>query len=51
MKAKNFAGAAAVAIFLALSLVQPVVAGVASWKIVLGVAGLILFVTAGMSRS
>ena len=51
MKARNFAGAGAVAIFLALSLVIPTVAGVASWKIVLGAAGLILFVTAGMSRS
>jgi hypothetical protein len=51
LKIRNFTGAVAVAIFLALSLVKPSVAGVASWKIVLGVAGLILFVTAGMARS
>ena len=51
MKIRNFAGAAGVAIVLALALVKPVVAGVDSWKIVLAVAGLLLFVAAGMSRS
>jgi hypothetical protein len=50
VKAKNFAGALLVAILLALACVKPVIAGIDSWKIVLGVAGLILFVGAGMSR-
>ena len=49
MKARNFAGAFAVAILLALPLVKPVVAGIDTWKIVLGLAGLILFVSAGMT--
>ena len=51
MKAKNFAGAVAIAIFLALPLVKPVIAGIDTWKLVLGVAGLLLFVSAGMSKT
>ena len=51
MRGKNFAGAVAIAIFLAAALVKPVVFGIDTWKIVLGVAGLILFVTAGMSKT
>ena len=49
MKAKNFAGAIAVAALLALPLIEPVVFHVETWKIVLGLAGLIIFVRAGMS--
>lgn len=51
MRARNFAGAIVAALLLALPLVKPVIAGIDSWKIVLGLAGLILFVTAGMSRT
>ena len=49
MKARNFAGALTVAILLALPFVKPVIAGIDTWKIVLGLAGLILFVSAGMT--
>jgi ABC-type Fe3+ transport system permease subunit len=51
VKVRNFAGAIAVAALLALPLIKPVIAGIDTWKIVLGTAGLILFVTAGMSRA
>ena len=51
MKGRNFAGGVAVAIFLAAALVKPVVFGIDTWKIVLGLAGLILFVGAGMSKA
>ena len=47
MRARNFSGAIAVAVLLALPLVKPVIAGIDTWKIVLGLAGLILFVSAG----
>ena len=49
MKARNFAGALAVAILLALPLVIPSVGRIETWKIVLGLAGLLLFVSAGLS--
>jgi len=49
VKARNFAGALAVSLLLAVPFIVPFVAGVATWKIVLGVAGLLLFVTAGMT--
>jgi hypothetical protein len=49
VKARNFAGAVAVALALALPLVVPSIGRVDTWKIVLGITGLILFVTAGMS--
>jgi hypothetical protein len=50
VKARNFSGAVAVAILLALPFVKPVIAGIDTWKIVLGLAGLILFVSAGMTQ-
>lgn len=50
MKAKNFAVAVGAAILLALPFVQPTVAHIATWKIILGIAGLIIFVRAGMAR-
>jgi ABC-type Fe3+ transport system permease subunit len=50
VKARNFAGAIAAAILLALPFVQPTLAHVDTWKIVLGIAGLIIFVRAGMAR-
>ena len=51
MKAKNFATALCCAIALALPFVVPTIDRVATWKIVLGVAGLILFISAGMSKT
>lgn len=51
MKTRNFAGALAAAVLLALPMVKPVIGGIDTWKIVLGIAGLILFVGAGMSRT
>jgi hypothetical protein len=51
LRARNFAGAIAVAILLALPFVQPRLAHIDTWKIVLGIAGLIIFVRAGMTRA
>ena len=51
MKARNFGTAIAVAILLALPFVRPTVAHIATWKIILGIAGLIIFVRAGMTRA
>jgi hypothetical protein len=50
VKARNFAGAIAVAILLALPFVRPRLGHVETWKIVLGMAGIIIFVRAGMTR-
>ena len=50
MKARNFAGALAVAIGVALPFAVPTIGRVETWKIVLGIAGLILFVRAGMTK-
>ena len=51
MKAANFAGALAAAVVLALPLIVPRIAHIDTWKIVLGLAGLALFVSAGLQRS
>jgi len=51
VKARNFAGALGAAVLIALPLIKPVIGGIDTWKIVLGIAGLILFVSAGMSRT
>lgn len=50
MRAGNLAGGVIVAILLALPLVQPTVARIDTWKIVLGIAGLTIFVRAGMEK-
>ena len=50
MKARNFAGAIGIALLLALPLIVPTIARIDTWKIVLGIAGLIVFVGAGMQR-
>ena len=50
MKARNFAGAIVVAILLALPFVRPRLGHIETWKIVLGMAGIIIFVRAGMTR-
>jgi hypothetical protein len=51
VKAKNFAGALAVAVGLALPFAVPIIGRIETWKIVLGIAGLILFVRAGMTKA
>jgi hypothetical protein len=51
VKAKNFFGAIAVAIGLALPFAMPTIGRIDTWKIVLGIAGLILFVRAGMGET
>ena len=51
MKVRNFAGAIGTALLLALPLVVPTIARIETWKIVLGIAGLIIFVGAGMNKA
>lgn len=51
MRARNFAGAIAVAVLLALPFVMPTIARVDTWKILLGLGGLALFVSAGLTKS
>ena len=50
MKLRNFAGAIGVALLLALPLMVPTISRIDTWKIVLGIAGLIVFVGAGMNK-
>ena len=50
MKARNFAGAIAVAILLAIPFMRPKLGHIDTWKIILGIAGLIIFVRAGLTR-
>ena len=50
MKLRNFTGAIGVALLLALPLAVPAIARIDTWKIVLGIAGLIVFVRAGMIK-
>ena len=51
MRAANFTGALVVAALLALPMIVPTIAHVDTWKIVLALAGLALFVSAGLGRS
>ena len=51
VKTANFAGAVVVAAILALPLIVPTIARIETWKIVLALAGLALFVSAGLGRS
>lgn len=51
MKVRNFAVAIACAVLLALPFVHPTIGRIDTWKIVLGIAGLMLFVSAGMTRA
>ena len=51
MKSKNFAGAVVLAVAVALPFAVPTFGRIETWKIVLGIAGLILFVRAGMTKA
>jgi hypothetical protein len=50
MKSQNLAGGLAVAVVLAAPFVVPTIAGISTWKYLLGAFGLWVFVRAGMSR-
>jgi hypothetical protein len=50
MKAGNLLGGLAVAVLLSAPFIVPSLAGIATWKVIMGVAGLWIFVRAGMSR-
>jgi hypothetical protein len=50
MKSGNLLGGLAVAVLLSAPFIVPSIDGIATWKIIMGVAGLSLFVRAGMSR-
>jgi hypothetical protein len=49
-QAVNLLGGLAAASLLSAPFVFPFVAGIATWKIILGVIGLWIFVTAGIRR-
>jgi len=51
VKLRNFAGAIGTALLLALPLVVPTISRIDTWKIVLGIAGLIVFVAPGMTKA
>lgn len=51
MKTKNFTSAIVLAIAVALPFAVPSIDGIDTWKIVLGIAGVILFVRAGMTKA
>jgi TRAP-type mannitol/chloroaromatic compound transport system permease large subunit len=50
MKAGNLLGGFAVAVVLSATFIVPSVGGIATWKIIMGMAGLWIFIRAGMSR-
>ena len=50
MKLRNLLGGLAVALLLSGPFIVPSVAGIATWKIFMGAAGLWIFVRAGMGR-
>ena len=51
MKIQNLAGGLGVAVVLAAPFAMPTIAGISTWKYLLGVIGLWVFVRAGMSQS
>jgi hypothetical protein len=51
MRLKNLAGGLAVAVLLAAPFVVPAIAGISTWKYVLGAIGLGIFVRAGMTHT
>jgi hypothetical protein len=50
IKAGNLLGGLALAVLLSAPFIVPSIAGIATWKIIMGMAGLWIFVRAGMSR-
>ena len=51
VKILNLVGGLGLAVLLAAPFVVPTIAGISTWKYVLGAVGLWVFVRAGMSRS
>ena len=51
MKIQNLVGGFGLAVLLAAPFVVPTIAGISTWKYLLGMIGLWVFVRAGMSRS
>ena len=49
MRTKNFVGAITVAVLIALPFIRPTFAHIDTWKIILGIAGVILFLRAGLT--
>ena len=50
MRTRNLLMGLAIAVLLSAPFIFPYVAGIATWKILLGVAGLRIFVRAGLGR-
>lgn len=50
MALRNLAWGFAVAVLLAATFAFPTIGGIDTWKVILGIAGLRIFVRAGMSR-
>ena len=50
MQARNLAAGFAVAVLLSAPFIFPVFYGIATWKVILGIAGLWIFVRAGMGK-
>ncbi len=51
MQVRNVAGGLAVAVLLAAPFIVPTIAGIATWKYIMGALGLGIFVFGGMRRS
>jgi hypothetical protein len=51
IRIRNVAGGLAVAVILAAPFIVPAIAGIATWKYVMGALGLGIFVFGGMRRS
>ena len=50
MQARNLTAGFAAALPLSAPFIFPIVYGIATWKIILGIAGLWIFVRAGMGK-
>jgi hypothetical protein len=50
MKAQNLISGLIIAVLLSIPFIVPFTRGIATWKIILGVAGLWIFVRAGMGK-
>ena len=50
MQARNLSAGFAIALLLSAPFIVPFIYGIATWKVILGIAGLCIFVRAGMGR-
>jgi len=51
MKIGNLLGGLVVAVLLVVPFAVPRIAGIDTWKVILGIAGLMVFVRGGMGRT